>query len=257
MTSDVRPGNAIILGGTSGLGRETGNLLAGAGWNVTLIGRTLRESARSRQTHMHCELTGNVSVSTVCSNIKLFNEQPHLFVWAAAEWDHGNFEDISVQRQMQLMNVNFTAALPIVQTVWELQRRLAEKVPAFFMAICSTTAKALRPDEAVYGASLAARAKLTQMLAYEARSLPNLHVSIFYPGGIKTGLYRHDPHPAYEQFTDPELVAAEILCVGLEPEFYPGGSQPIKGNEYALELDLPRDYFHRNSSSLDAAEACC
>lgn len=145
----------------------------------------------------------------------------------------GTFVDADTHEAMELMQTNFTGALPVVQHCWESILSGTTHLTHYFTAIASTTAKQLRPDEAIYGASLAARAKFAQMLACEAKTQSNVVVNIFYPGGMQSRLYRQEQPANYSQFMDPAVVAATIIEKTLTTP---------RGIGVAHERDLPRGY---------------
>ena len=199
----------IILGGTSGLGREMARQLRESGKRVLVLGKTHNTQEHGEGFQLDVYYLEQVEAAPAQIEQILGDDNVEQFVWAAGYGWRGNFEDQSDARSMA--EVNFAGALPLVQWAW---RKMAQQNQKSVLTIIgSTSSVKARADEAVYVATKHAQAGLARSLGMQAdeQKLP-VKVALFLPGAMKTPFWNGRELPAdYVFFNDPAKIATHII----------------------------------------------
>ena len=199
----------IILGGTSGLGREMARQLRESGKRVLVLGKTYNTQEHGEGFQLDVYYPEQVEAAPVQIEQILGDANIEQFVWAAGYGWRGNFEDQLDARSMA--EVNFAGALPLVQWAWRKMARQNQK--SMLTIIGSTSSVKARADEAVYVATKHAQAGLARSLGMQAdeQKLP-VKVALFLPGAMKTPFWNGRDLPAdYMFFNDPAKIATHII----------------------------------------------
>ena len=199
----------IILGGTSGLGREMARQLRESGKRVLVLGKTHNTQEHGEGFQLDVYYPEQVEAAPAQIEQILGDDDIEQFVWAAGYGWRGNFEDQSDARSMA--EVNFAGALPLVQWAWRKMARQNQK--SVLTIIGSTSSVKARADEAVYVATKHAQAGLARSLGMQAdeQKLP-VKVALFLPGAMKTPFWNGRELPAdYAFFNDPAKIATHII----------------------------------------------
>ena len=199
----------IILGGTSGLGREMARQLRESGKRVLVLGKTHNTQEHGEGFQLDVYYPEQVEAAPAQIEQILGDDDIRQFVWAAGYGWRGNFEDQSDARSMA--EVNFAGALPLVQWAWRKMARQNQK--SVLTIIGSTSSVKARADEAVYVATKHAQAGLARSLGMQAdeQKLP-VKVALFLPGAMKTPFWNGRELPAdYVFFNDPAKIAMHII----------------------------------------------
>ena len=199
----------IILGGTSGLGREMARQLRESGKRVLVLGKTHNAQEHGEGFQLDVYYPEQVEAAPARIEQIMGDDNVEQFVWAAGYGWRGNFEDQSDAHSMA--EVNFAGALPLVQWAWRKMARQNQK--SVLMIIGSTSSVKARADEAVYVATKHAQAGLARSLGMQAdeQKLP-VKVALFLPGAMKTPFWNGRELPAdYVFFNDPAKIATHII----------------------------------------------
>ena len=199
----------IILGGTSGLGREMARQLRESGKRVLVLGKTHNAQEHGEGFQLDVYYPEQVEAAPARIEQIMGDDNVEQFVWAAGYGWRGNFEDQSDAHSMA--EVNFAGALPLVQWAWRKMARQNQK--AVLTIIGSTSSVKARADEAVYVATKHAQAGLARSLGMQAdeQKLP-VKVALFLPGAMKTPFWNGRELPAdYVFFNDPAKIATHII----------------------------------------------
>jgi len=210
---------AVVIGGTSGLGRSIAEGLASAGAQVTVFGRSLPETAPENIRFERLNL-----LSGDLAPLKAHLDADALF-FCAGLGRIAPFEQLTEGEINALFRTN---AESFAKVIHMFQPRLLEKRDFFCAVIGSIAGLISSPMFAAYGASKAAVASLCESLNAElaAQNSPNriLHLA---PGALKgTRFYGGEDAPemtrALAQETISRALKRETLYIPNYEETYRG-----------------------------------
>ncbi len=197
----------IILGGTSGLGKEISVQLRENGQDTLVLGSSY--DAAKNGDGIAIDLGSERSVFE-CIDIldkKLGGQALESFWWVSGLGYNGDFSEQHDPRNMAV--VNFAGALPLVQFVW---KKLLEQDSGTLAVVSSTTGQKARVDEAVYAGTKHAQVGFARSLGLEAERLEtNARVALFMPGGMRTPFWDTQRPDEYDTFNDPKKVATGMI----------------------------------------------
>lgn len=205
---------ALILGGTKGLGKEIALKSLHDGDKIVVAGSSVvREYEEDGITYIPCDLLARRSVNDLISKIEN-NQLPPIskFFWVAGRLLKGDFAKQSSREIDEVMSVNFVNPTLIARAVWAQMQKATEECQ--FVVISSSSGVKARKDEAVYVATKHAQVGFTRSLGME-NSNPNVKVSLFMPGGMKTSFWDKNPTPDYDSFLDPKKVAQNVVVLSM------------------------------------------
>ncbi|MGB4762719.1 MAG: SDR family oxidoreductase [Candidatus Saccharimonas sp.] len=201
----------IVLGGTSGLGKEIANTLRERGEDAFVLGRSYIESKDGQG--LAVDLTDRESVEKAALHISkvLGGEALKGFWWVAGEGRNIDFHNQAHPENMAI--ANFAGALPLVQLAW---RKLLADGEGTLAIVSSTSGVTPRADEAVYVGTKYAQVGFGRSLGLEAERLEtSARVALFLPGGMRTEFWdkaQPDSRPeVYSTFNDPVKVARRMV----------------------------------------------
>lgn len=190
---------AVVIGGTSGIGRAIARTLAAGGARVTAYGRSLPEIPEENITYRRFNL--------LCDDFSAFEEQleTDALIYAAGLGRIAPYQELRDWEVKNLFRVNAEGFARLLRL---FQPRLLEERP-FYCAVLGSIAGLLSsPMFAGYGASKAAVASLCQSVNAElaAQQSPNRVLNVS-PGAIAgTGFYGGADEPEKTRALAEEIV---------------------------------------------------
>lgn len=183
----------VVTGGGNGIGREVVRALAAAGARVAALDlnedglaetHTLAGSSDAVSTHV-VDVTDRESVArAVAEAVERHGAIDGLVNVAGIIQRFVPVLDLEMPEMERVMNVNFWGTVNMVKA---LLPHLLSRPHAAIVNVSSMGALAPVPGQAVYGASKAAVALLTQGLHAELLD-SNVAVTLVYPGGVATNI---------------------------------------------------------------------
>ena len=200
----------LILGGSSGLGKHLTAELLQTKHGVLALGRT--QTGNPALHEIHCDLTE--SGDNILDRLDAFvsSHGPiSMFIWNAGYLSRSPSAELSSTDVFDMIDINFRNSVVIALWVW---RQMQANASGHFCVIASTVGLSDTPrdDEAIYAATKAAQVSFTRALGKNNRT-PELKVTLFCPGGMKTNLWNDnqvDP-TTFESFLDPMKVAQKMI----------------------------------------------
>lgn len=198
MTTDMQP-NALIIGGSSGLGLELAHLLSTA-HNVIATGR--RDPRNKRITFRQLDLDAKPHFATDLDRFVADLPSIDLLIYAAGFYQEGTIGDVSDTDIVNMINLGLTAPAMLLQRLLKKQGRLSN-----FIAITSTSQWTPRRLEPVYTGVKAGLGMLANSVALDERIGK---VLVAGPAGMSTRFWEHHPRDMSD-LLDPKWVAKQVL----------------------------------------------
>jgi NADP-dependent 3-hydroxy acid dehydrogenase YdfG len=176
-------GRALVVGGSSDIGRAVGAMLGGLGSDVVLWGR---DADRLERAAAACSGTYDVVDVTDAAQVRAGLEaagEVQVVVWAAGVFDWGPAHEADPGRWARLLDVNLTAAAVLTALVMPT---LVRHAPSALVYIGSGAARRAYPWNAAYVASKHGLAGLAQATFLDVRDL-GVKVSLVSPGLVAAG----------------------------------------------------------------------
>lgn len=246
----ARARKAVILGGTSGMGRALARELVARGDDVVLLGRDAEALARSaadlavrgdkRVGHAVCDLARPETLGPALDEAaRLLGDVDTVIVTAAEFADQETLER-DRDRAARLLTVNFTNTVLFCE---EARERLLRRGGGTLCVFSSVAGERGRKPVGIYGASKAGLSRYLEALdhRYHARGLRVLTVK---PGFVRTPMTANLDAPPFAG--TPEQVARDVvraLDLGLPVVYTP----LAWGAVMAVIRRLPRAVMRRVS----------
>ena len=206
---------AAITGAYGGLGAALSKALAKKGYKLVLGGR---DGAALEK--FAAEVRGLTDVAAVTMDVRSKSDCERL-VDAAVEkfgrldllinnagvWDLASFEETSEAQLREMFETNFFGPFFCSQAAVRLMKKQGS---GHMLNIGSTAAVDYKTALIAYGTSKAALIALTNFLRGELKGT-GIRVSVFSPGGIKTGVFRRHPEMLKSDYMEPSFVAGKII----------------------------------------------
>lgn len=190
---------ALVIGGTSGLGLELARLLS-ADHDVMITGSGRHKQAMAKQVTL--ELSEEVGLKSRIDECLKGLPPIDLLVYAAGFAQIGTITDLQEHDLQTMTTIGLVAPAILAQSILQKQDTLPQ-----FVIISSTSARTPRLLEPMYAATKAGLEMLAKSLAQDIRFEQTLVIA---PGGMKTSMW--DGHPTdTSAFLDPAQVAKEVL----------------------------------------------
>ena len=197
--------NAIITGGSSGIGKATATLLVKNGWNVFLIARDVEKLTHTKneldkiklspeqliETHS-VDVSDGEQVRTVIDSIctRYFPDQ---LITCAGEVNPGYFEDLPLQDFKKFMEINYLGTVYMIRAVLPY---MLERKQGHITMISSMAGLIGCFGYGSYAPTKAALKSLAEILRVEMKP-KGINISICYPPDTDT------PQFAKENLTKP------------------------------------------------------
>ena len=225
------PRVALVMGGSSGIGRATAHILAADGARLVLAARSRRALEETRQ---ECVGRGAADVLVVPTDVgdaeavqELFDAAVERFgrvdavVNAAAVLAYGRFEEVPTAVFDRVLTTNVLGTANMVRAALRLFG--GQDGGGSLVVVGSVVGKIAAPYMSTYVTSKWAIQGLVRTAQIEARSTPGVHVSLVSPGGVNTPIYdqagSYTGHPGSPPppVVGPEKVAAAIVAAFDDP----------------------------------------
>lgn len=224
MSEQRPPRTVLVVGATSGIGRAVAHQLSAQGARLILASRSAESLEQTRQ---ECVGRGAADVLVVPTDVGVRDQVEALFeksverfgrldgvVHGAAVIAYGRFDDVPAEVFDQVMTTNLIGTSNVARASLRL---FAGQQAGSLVVIGSVLAKIATPYMSTYCTSKWAVQGLVRILQIEARSQPDVHVSLVSPGGVDTPIYdqagtytgRHGQPPP--PVSAPETVAAKVV----------------------------------------------
>ncbi len=198
----------LVLGGSHGLGAQIAKFYQDKGADILTVGRT------GELKHDLADEKSTKRLVTKIAEFAKFNRAITEFYWVAGSLERGEFETLTDEAILKMIDVNFRNSSLIAAAVWREMKKLPD-VERRFIIVSSTTGLSETPHEleVVYAATKAAQVSMARALGKPNKD-KRLKVSLFCPGGMKTGFWDENEieQKLYDSFLEPEPVAAAIIA---------------------------------------------
>lgn len=205
-------GNALVIGGTKGLGASLAKELSQCGFSVTATGRSANKVTRSSGFEdIHCcplDLNdipmARATVSSLCRSAGPFD----LVLWVAGIFLNKPLVECTTQEVMKMLTVHNLSMVEVLRSIHQLS--CATKTSYSLCVISSTSSFKLRDDEDVYCMVQAGKAAFVRNFGRRIiMDLPGSRVTLILPGGMATGFFNDNRDLTNYMNTD--LVAQMIV----------------------------------------------
>lgn len=197
MTKDDKM-NALIIGGSSGLGLELGLLLAKR-FNVFITGR--KNPREKSLCFIPLEIKKSRLLSSDLDRVLAQVGAVDLLIYAAGFHQDGAISDLEDDDITAMLNIKLTAPAMILQRILRRQKKLSG-----FIAVISTSQLTPRLREPVYAAVNAGLGMLARSVSLDKRVVKTLVVA---PAGMKTNFWKGKARKGI--LLEPRWVAEQIL----------------------------------------------
>lgn len=200
MTAKDRP-NALVVGGTSGLGLELALLLART-HEIVVTGRRgpKHDTLRFHALDLGQENPLREDLDKLVAKLSPIE----LLIYAAGFSEDGTLDELSDEDITDMGSVGLLAPAMLLGRLLKKQGKLPG-----FIAVTSTSQKIPRLREPVYAATKAGLAMLANSVSLDPRRVGKVLVAA--PSGMNTPFWRNRPRNDAAELLDPKWVAEQIL----------------------------------------------
>ncbi|HSX35515.1 MAG TPA: SDR family oxidoreductase [Patescibacteria group bacterium] len=193
--------NALIIGGSSGLGLELAKQLLASGTTVTITGR--KDPGVDGLKFEALELA-QPDLPTTLEGLMADLSHIDLFVYAAGFYQEGRVTDLSIDQIETMISVGGRGLIFGLRALLNKQADLPQLI-----TITSSSQYVARQLEPVYNFVKAGAGHFTSSMAEDGRVGKALHVA---PQGMQTAFWRDQPHKDVSSYIDPVWAAEQILA---------------------------------------------
>ena len=176
---------ALITGASSGIGEQMARQLAAVGCNLILVARRTErldslagELASVTVDVITADLSDPQAAEAVYAQTQAAGRQVDILINNAGFGDRGQFADLDLQRQLDMVQVNVTA---LVDLTWRLVPALKQAKDAFVINVASSAAFQAGPNMTIYYATKAFVLSFSEGLHEELKG-NGIAVSALCPG---------------------------------------------------------------------------
>ncbi len=220
---------AIVTGGSSGIGLETGKLFSRHGFTVILVARResrLREIAAAWREgtpleFLTCDVGDEESVTALAGQVKERHGQVDVLINNAGLGYRGAIDEMPTSRFDEMMRTNVRGAYICTKHIVPLMK---ERQRGHIVNISSGAGKNGIAGLAGYCASKFALMGLSESLALELKPF-NIRVSVICPGSTNTDFHlvmngAYSSEEARQTMIQPEDIAGTVLHIVTAQEGY-------------------------------------
>lgn len=191
--------NALVIGGTSGLGYELVKSFVQDGADVYYTGRKPQD--KGYQHFEYLPIDHGASEQRIG---RLVMKLPEIstFIFAAGFYQEGRIDDLTPEQIRNMMEVGGMALIVAMRELLKKQGSLDELI-----TVTSTSQWVPRKLEPVYNFVKAGAGHFSNAMAEDGRVGK---VLVAGPSGMKTDFWE-DGHPDWDKFLEPSVVADEIM----------------------------------------------
>lgn len=212
----------LIIGGTSGLGREIAEQLA-SDPNQTVLTASRRDTGPIDGNHFSCDITKDNNVRGMWMEVYNRLQQgglqqlDRLVISVGAQLSGSFFREDwkKIERQNKL-----ALSLQRLLYYWYERASTHQLMPLELVIVTSTTGARVRKDEAAYACSKASEATFGRNIAHELNALTGGNVLVVAVGGMRTAFWENTDQDT-ALFMDPAKVATLVLTAAQEAANHP------------------------------------
>lgn len=234
----------LIVGASSGIGKEAVSLFAEAGYTVWAVSRSMNPQTYGTIHTCSMDVTDETSVAEAMAGIREKGGDPGILLYCAGIGIAGSVEDTpldAVRRQMETNYYGFLRLLPYVMPA------MREKKNGLVLAISSVAGLVSLPFQSQYAAGKYALEATVQALRNEAKPY-GIKAALIEPGDTKTGF------TAYRKMEIPEGSVYAEACeraVAQMAKDEQNGKSPATAARTALKLAGKKNPPQHNVVGLD------
>jgi 3-oxoacyl-[acyl-carrier protein] reductase len=212
-----------VTGASRGIGREIAVRLAADGYDVTLSARHPEPLAALAAETGAAYQVADMGVPDDIDRLAAFQLGRHdrldVLVLCAGIGTAEPVAELPIRRAERQLNVNYLAALRLIQSLLPALRTAATHPPAHtakIIALASITGVASEPALAAYGASKAALISLCQSVTIDEAGT-GVTATAISPGYVDTDMtaWKHDELPAAEMMTAADVAELALAVCRL------------------------------------------
>lgn len=250
----------VVTGASSGIGAEMARVFAGIGHNLVLVARrrsrldALAEELRARHGGavevIEADLNKQKGPQAVFDAVAALKIAPHTLVNSAGVGLAGEFVELPIDKQLDMMNLNMNALTKLCHLFLP---GMLQRGEGGIVNVSSLAAFQAGPHMAVYYASKAYVLSLSEALHEEARPY-GVTVTALCPGPTESEFPETAGMGTAKLFRGPLMSAARVAEIGVEG--YRAGHaivSPGIANRFGAQIArlMPRFVTRRVASSLN------
>ena len=211
---------AIIIGGTSGLGRQIAIQCLARGIQPFILGPNVERIPQDQALdgaegfYLNFQFLGSWAHNYYEFRKRLTPKQVSHIFWVSGIPQSSPFLQLENQELEELTAIHLNGPLQVLRDIF--RELVSVGRPIHFVAISSTSAFKRRDGEEVYCAVQSAKAMFAaQMAGTLEKELPGSQVSLVMPGGMNTPFWRGSGKET-AKFMDPAVAASFVVGLTLD-----------------------------------------
>jgi uncharacterized protein len=252
----------IVTGASSGIGADLARQFSAIGHNLILVARRraklqaladeLRERDRGLVEIMEFDLTKAKAPQALFDAVQKLDVPVHTLVNNAGFGLRGDFVELSIDEQLEMMNINMTALTKLSHLFLP---GMIERKHGGIINVSSTAAFQAGPHMAVYYASKAFVLSLSEALHEEVKP-HGVTVTALCPGPTESGFGERAGMDGTKLFQRGKMTSERVAEIGVEG-YRAGHAIVVTGiqNRFASQMSrlLPRFLTRRVAKSLQSS----
>ena len=234
----------LIVGASSGIGKEAVTLFAEAGYTVWAVSRSMESKTQGNVCTCPMDVTDEASVSAAMAWIRENGGDPGILLYCAGIGIAGSVEDTSIEAVKRQMETNYYGFLRILPHVMPAMR---ERKNGLVLAVSSVAGLVSLPFQSQYAAGKYALEATVQALRNEVKPY-GIKAALIEPGDTKTGF------TAYRKMEIPDGSVYTKACeraVAQMAKDEQNGKSPATAAKVALQLAGKQNPPQHNVVGLD------
>lgn len=219
----------LIVGASSGIGKEATELFRAAGYTVWAVSRRFTQEVQGTLHTLPMDVTSEDSIQFAMDTIHREGGAPRILLYCAGIGIAGSVEDTPIEAVMRQMDTNYYGFLRLLPHVMPTMR--AEK-NGLVLAVSSVAGLVSLPYQSQYAAGKYALEATVQALRNEAKPF-GVKAALIEPGDTKTGFtaYRKMELPTDSPYREPCERAVARMAKDEQ-----NGKSPVTAAKVALRL---------------------
>jgi uncharacterized protein len=234
---------ALVTGATSGIGYELAKLLAKDGYNLVLVARSeerLLEASDEFQEAgvdvlmLDKDLFDPRAAREIYNELKNENIQIDVLVNNAAQGQRGKFNDIPLDRHLELVQLNITSLVALTKLFLD---DMITRNQGKILNLASVVSKTPAPEFSIYAASKAFVLSFSEALAKELEDT-KVTVTALLPGRTDTDFFFKADMTDTKEYQDHELASPEEVAKDGYEALMSGESRVISGTKNKMMVGM-------------------
>jgi short-subunit dehydrogenase len=216
----IKQETVLVTGASSGIGRELARCFAAEGCRLVLLSRKrqalqgladeLRAAYKTQSEVLPADLSQPSAPARIFEHFQVNGPKIDVLVNNAGFGAHGQFAALSVERQLEMVQVNITAVMHLTRL---LLPGMIERGHGGILNVASTAAFQPGPIMAVYYATKAFVLSFTEAIAEELAGT-GVTVTALCPGPTATNFMESANAPASRRFAKIAMSAQSVARIG-------------------------------------------